>query len=74
LFWRARRGDQTWWAVRDGSLKYVARRDGEKKEEHLFALDNDPGEKTELLAQRREDAARLQRLLAEWEKNVQPKR
>ena len=74
LFWRARRGERTWWAVRDGVLKYVARQDGDKKEEHLFALDGDPGEKTDLLAQRKEDVVRLQRLLAEWEKSVQPKR
>lgn len=74
VFWRGRRGNGTSWAVRDGALKYVARREGGRKEEHLFTLDNDPGEKTDLLAQRPEDAARLKRLLAEWENKVQPKR
>jgi N-acetylgalactosamine-6-sulfatase len=74
LFWRARRGERTWWAVRQGSLKYVARRDGKRKVEYLFDLRADPGEKTNLLAGRRADAARLQRLLDEWERMVRPRR
>jgi hypothetical protein len=74
LFWRARRGERTWWAVRDGSLKYVARRDGTRKAEYLFDLRDDPGEKANLLAGRGDDAARLRRLLAEWERKVRPVR
>jgi arylsulfatase A-like enzyme len=74
VFWRGRRGNRTWWAVRDGSLKYVARQDGDRKEEYLFALDSDPGEKTDLLARRPQDVARLKGLLADWERAVQPKR
>jgi N-acetylgalactosamine-6-sulfatase len=74
LFWRARRGARTWWAVREGPLKYVARQDGGRKAEHLFDLRDDPGEKTNLLARRGADAARLKRLLGEWERMVRPKR
>jgi len=74
LFWRARRGERTWWAVRAGALKFVARRDGERNAEYLFDLMDDPGEKNNLLARRGEDAARLRRLLAEWERMVRPKR
>lgn len=74
VFWRARRGNETWWAVRDAALKYVARQAGERKEEHLFALDLDPGEQTDLLAQHPDEVARLKRLLAEWERQVQSKR
>jgi N-acetylgalactosamine-6-sulfatase len=74
LFWRGRRGDTTWWAVREGGLKYVARQERETREKHLFALDDDPGEKIDLLGRRGEDAARLERLLADWEKDVKPKR
>lgn len=74
LFWRARRGNETWRAVRDGTLKYVSRQANERKEEYLFALDYDPGEKTDLLAHRTDDVARLKRLLAEWENKVRPKR
>jgi N-acetylgalactosamine-6-sulfatase len=71
LFWRARRGDRTWWAVRDGALKYVARRDGDQMQEHLFDLARDPGEKDNLLARRPDDVRRLKGLLAAWEKDVQ---
>jgi N-acetylgalactosamine-6-sulfatase len=74
LFWRGRRGENTWWAVRDGALKYVAQQNKDGKQEHLFALDDDPGEKTDLLARRLEDTARLKRLLSGWEKDVKPNR
>jgi N-acetylgalactosamine-6-sulfatase len=74
LFWRGRRGDRTWWAARQGDLKYVARKEGDKKAEYLFDLRRDAGEKNSLLDQRGEDAVRLRRLLAEWEKAVQPRR
>jgi arylsulfatase A-like enzyme len=74
LFWRARRGDQTWWAVREGSLKYVARQDGPRKTESLFDLRIDPGENDNLLDRRGEDSARLKVLLAAWEREVRPTR
>ncbi|HEY8505310.1 MAG TPA: sulfatase-like hydrolase/transferase, partial [Gemmataceae bacterium] len=70
LFWRARRGDRTEWAVRDGDLKYLRRKVGERTDEHLFDLAADIAEKRDLLAQRPQDAARLKRLLGEWEKEV----
>ncbi len=70
LFWRARRGDRTWRAVRDGPVKYVSRQDGEALTEWLFDLDSDPGEKSDLIARRPADAARLKRLLTEWENEV----
>jgi arylsulfatase A-like enzyme len=74
LYWRARRGEQTWRAVRDGALKYVSSQNGKTLEEHLFDLEKDMGEKDDLLARRPEEVARLQRLLASWEKEVQPRR
>jgi N-acetylgalactosamine-6-sulfatase len=74
LFWRARRGDRTWRAVRHGDLKYLTRRDGEKFQEHLFDLAADPAEQNDLLDARPADARRLQRLLAEWEERVRPER
>jgi hypothetical protein len=60
--------------VREGSLKYVSKRDGEAFEEHLFDLDRDPAEKSDLLAARGPDAARLKSLLAAWEVEVRPVR
>jgi N-acetylgalactosamine-6-sulfatase len=74
VYWRARRGDQTWRAVRDGTLKYVSSQNNKGLEEHLFDLDNDVSETNDLLANRPEEAARLKRLLADWEKQVQPRR
>ena len=74
LFWRARRGTVTWRAARGGPLKYVSRQDGAALEEHLFDLDRDPAEKSDLLGSRGADAARLKSLLAAWEVDVRPAR
>jgi N-acetylgalactosamine-6-sulfatase len=74
LFWRARRGERTWRAVRDGDLKYVSLADGEKFEEHVFDLCSDPAETADLAGQRPADLARLKRLLAAWEEEVRPAR
>lgn len=70
LYWRARRGKRTWHAVREGSLKYIARREGDKFEEYLFDLKSDQAEKNNLLAARQADAQRLKSLLTDWEKTV----
>jgi hypothetical protein len=74
LFWRARRGDRTWHAVRDGALKYLSRRDGDAVQEHFVDLERDPAEKTDLAAERPADVNRLKMLLADWEKVVRPAR
>jgi arylsulfatase A-like enzyme len=70
LYWRGRRGEETWCAVRDGALKYVVRRNKDKTEEYLFDLARDPSEKEDLLAKRADDATRLKNLLAAWERDV----
>lgn len=75
LFWRTRRYAGAWKAVRDGNLKYVVHFDGPKTDlEGLFDLAADPAEQRDLLTSRPADAVRLRRLLADWEKEVQPKR
>jgi len=74
LFWRARRGDRTWWAVRDGSLKYIREAQGAKSTEYLFDLTSDPAESKNLLRPRSADAQRLKALLVAWEKEVRPTR
>ena len=75
LYWRARRGESNWAAVRDGTLKYVRRtvRDATTVE-GLFDLAADSAEAHDLLATRTADAARLRSLLAEWEVAVRPVR
>lgn len=72
LFWRGRRGQRTWQAAREGALKLVARTDGTRREEYLFDLAVDPGEQTNLLPERRADAARLREALVAWEAKVKP--
>jgi len=74
LFWRARRAERTWRAVRDGSLKYISRKDKDAFDEFLFDLERDPEENTNLLAERQSDVQRLKRLLADWEEEVRHKR
>lgn len=58
-------------AVIDGGYKLVVheRKDGALRRE-LFDLDTDPAEKADLFASRPEVAARLQTLLAEWQRSV----
>jgi N-acetylgalactosamine-6-sulfatase len=74
FFWRARRGDRTWRAVRSGALKLVSREDAGQRQEWLFNLEQDPGEKADLLASHGEAARKLRALLAQWEKDVRSER
>lgn len=74
FFWRARRGDRTWRAIRSGPLKLVSREDAGRREEWLFDLDRDPQEKTDLLAQRGDAVRRLRDLLTGWENEVRAER
>lgn len=74
LHWRARRGERTWKAVRDGALKYISRTDGDRTEEYVFDLVADPQEQQNLLSDRGVDAERLRRLVAKWEEDVRHSR
>jgi N-acetylgalactosamine-6-sulfatase len=74
LFWRARRGQQTIKAIRDGSLKYIRVQDGNEVEEYLFDLEQDPAEKINLFNERKEDVQKLKTLLADWEEKVKHNR
>jgi len=74
LFWRGRRGNQTWRAVRDGDMKYIRRERGGRVEEYLFDLANDVSETRNLLDDQPKEAERLKALLADWEKEVKPTR
>lgn len=74
LFWRARRAQTTHRAVREDSLKYIQVENEKGREEHLFDLESDPGEKTDVCTQRSEDVRRLKALLSRWERRVRPTR
>ena len=73
LYWRGKRGERTWWAVRDGNYKYVRKTEG-NTEEWLYDLSNDIGESNDLSQKKSEQVARLRKLLAVWEEEVQPVR
>jgi len=70
LFWRGKRGERTWSAVRSGDLKYVRKVEGETSE-WLFDLGSDIAEKNDLGESRPGDLRRLKKLLADWEKDVE---
>jgi len=70
LFWRSRRAQRTWKAVRQGPWKYVERTDQGRTDRWLFNLAEDPGETHNLLSSYPEKAAQLRRLLAQWEEEV----
>ena len=74
LFWRARRAERTWKAVRDQDLKYVWRQDGDQLDQYLFDLSNDPGETRNLIDTRAQDAERLKQALADWEARMKANR
>lgn len=72
LFWRARRGNSTWWAVRDGDTKYWRHQIRDKVEEHLFDLASDPSESHDLLSVQPSRATELRFMLQQWEEEVKP--
>lgn len=62
-----RSADRTWNAVRDGSLKRISRHDGDRVDEYLFNLVDDPGETRNLMEALPNEAQRAKEKLAEWE-------
>ncbi|MBC8355902.1 MAG: sulfatase-like hydrolase/transferase [Planctomycetes bacterium] len=74
LFWRGRRGDRAWSAVRDGDMKYVHKREGGSSEEWLFDLSKDISESNDLAIKRSPKLMRLGKSLADWDADVKPSR
>lgn len=75
FFWRARRGERTWKAVRSGRMKWILREDaGAGSEEWLFDLSDDPGETSDLKASRPDLRDHLRGLVEAWESDVRPER
>lgn len=72
LFWRARRADRTWKAVRKDQLKYVWRKDDDGLSEYLFDLGKDPGESNNVIGTFDPEASALKQELAEWEVAMKP--
>jgi arylsulfatase A len=75
LFWRARRGERTWRAMRMGDLKWIERDDGgEGSEQWLFDLACDPYEGKNLLEEKPGVAEEMRRLMRVWEGEVRATR
>lgn len=70
LFWRSRRGDVTWRAMRDGRLKYIEKQEGDAVTEWLFDLQRDPQEKNSLAKTLFVDVEHMKAKLATWETDV----
>ncbi len=74
LYWRKPRGTTVWKGVRDGTLKYVAQRNGNSQREYLFDLASDPAEGNDLKEAQPEEFARLKRLFDAWEAKTRANR
>lgn len=70
LFWRYRRADRTWKAVRDGRWKYVLRESDAGYDEWLFDFDADEREQVNIMGKENEVLKRLEGLIRDWEKEV----
>lgn len=70
LFWRGRRGDRTWAAVRHGDLKWVRKVEGGQQESWLYNLRDDIGETRDLTQSQPQSVAALRQQLADWEADV----
>ena len=74
LYWRYRRGDLTWRAVRAGDSKLIVRQSGDQVETWLFDLGRDPTETRNLAARRVGQRDRLAEMLRRWELATVPVR
>lgn len=72
LFWRGKRGEKIWSAVRHGDSKYVRKQEADAIGEWLFDLKDDPHETNDLL--QTHDGEQMKKLLSEWELDVIPSR
>ncbi len=67
LYWRARRGDRTWKAIRHGAWKYIHKVEGGEEQAWLFDLASDPEETHSRLDKSDTQRLGLIALLAGWE-------
>jgi len=74
LFWRSKRGDRTWTAMRDGDWKYVRKSEGDQTVHYLFNLEDDPSEEKSLIDEKEEQWQKMTKAVAKWEKQVKAPR
>ena len=74
LYWRKPRGETLWKGVRDGSLKYVSERKGERERDALYDLAQDAAEEHNLKDTRPGEFRRLKALYDAWEHETRANR
>ena len=74
IYWRKPRGETIWKGVREGTLKYVAKTEGDTTEDHLFDLADDIAEEHDLKETRPVDFQRLESLFQRWEQRTRRNR
>lgn len=74
LFWRGRRGERVWKAVRHGDKKLVTKQGEGEPLQSVFDLSIDPAENDDLANTAPELTGQLLNLLENWEKTTRPSR
>ena len=74
VFWRGKRDDRTWAAVREGDFKYVRKTEAGQTEDWLFQIAQDKSEEHDLKQAEADKLERLKKRLADWEREVKPVR
>ncbi len=67
LYWRGKRGDRVWKAVRDGNQKLVTKTGEGQPIESVFDLSSDPEEEHDLSSSKPELTRTLLKLMKDWE-------
>ncbi len=74
LFWRGKRGETVWKAVRHGDQKLVIKQDKADDLQGVYDLSIDPAEKNDLKAKNPQVTRQLMTLLQRWESGLKPQR
>jgi len=74
LFWRGKRGERVWKAVRHGDQKLVIKTGEPQQIKSVFDLSIDPAEQKDLTATNPNLTLELVNLLQNWESSLKPKR
>jgi arylsulfatase A len=74
LFWRGKRGERVWKAVRHGDQKLVIKTGEPDQIKSVFDLSVDPGEEHDVAATKPDLTGQLMNLLRNWESNLKPRR
>ena len=74
LFWRGKRGERVWKAVRHGDQKLVIKTGEPDQIKSIYDLSTDPAEKNDLTTAKPKLTLQLMNLLQTWESSLKPRR